>query len=258
LGGRRSYSKTDHDATFMRMKNDELKPGYNIQGGTQDSYVTGYSVSQNSNDATAFIDHMERRLNGELPGVENIMADAIYGSEENYTYLKDKPVGNYLKYPSFRQQEKGKLPAWANDNFIECPEKGVFICPIGRELKFIEERKRRSYSGFEYEVEVYRSESCEGCPLKDKCVRSKTGLRTLEVNRNLRELRAEVRSNLESEKGLELRKRRAPEVETPFGHIKHNLGYRRIRLRGLESAETEMGWLFMAYNFTKLGKVMTA
>ena len=36
LGSRNSYSKTDHDATFMRMKEDsmmngQLKPAYNLQ-----------------------------------------------------------------------------------------------------------------------------------------------------------------------------------------------------------------------------------
>jgi hypothetical protein len=39
LAGRNSYSKTDRDATFMRMQDDhmqngQLKPGYNIQMST--------------------------------------------------------------------------------------------------------------------------------------------------------------------------------------------------------------------------------
>lgn len=41
---RNSYSKTDRDATFMRMKkdymgNDQLLPGYNIQFGVCDEYI---------------------------------------------------------------------------------------------------------------------------------------------------------------------------------------------------------------------------
>ena len=258
LGDRNSFSKTDHDATFMRMKNDELKPGYNIQAGTQDSYVTGFSVSQNSNDATAFIDHMEKREKEQLPQIENVMADSVYGSEENYNYLKDKPIGNYLKYPSFRQQEKGTLPEWATDNFIECPEKNIVICPAGRELEFIENKDKKTHSGYKYNVDVYRSKSCDGCPLKDKCVKAKSGLRTIELNRTLRKYRAQVKENLESEKGLELRARRGPEVETPFGHIKHNRLYRRIRLRGIKKVETEMAWIFMAYNFTKMANAKSA
>ncbi|MCH2208923.1 MAG: hypothetical protein MK132_24090 [Lentisphaerales bacterium] len=72
------------------------------------------------------------------------MADLIYGSEENYNYLKDKPIRNYLKYPSFRQQEKATLPEWVTDNFIECPERNILICPAGRELQFIENKDKRT------------------------------------------------------------------------------------------------------------------
>jgi hypothetical protein len=43
-GIRNSYSKTDHDATFMNMKYDYynrtgvFKPGYNLQVGVSDEY----------------------------------------------------------------------------------------------------------------------------------------------------------------------------------------------------------------------------
>jgi hypothetical protein len=42
--GRNSYSKTDPDATFMRMKEDhmlngQLKPGYNMQVGTENGFA---------------------------------------------------------------------------------------------------------------------------------------------------------------------------------------------------------------------------
>ena len=203
---------------------------------------------------------MEKREAEQLPQIENVMADSIYGSEENYHYLEDKPIGNYLKYPSFRQQEKGAF----TDHFIECPEKNIVTCPAGRELEFnrelefLENKDRKTYSGYKYNVDVYRSKLCEGCPLKDKCVKAKSDLRTIELNRTLRKYRALVKENLESEKGLELRARRWPEVQTPFGHIKHNKLCRRIRLRGLKKVETEMAWLFMAYNFTEMAKAKSA
>ena len=61
LGERNSYSKTDEDATFMRMKNDETLPAYNLQIGTQDGFVTGVTVHQNANDGKVFIEHMAKR-----------------------------------------------------------------------------------------------------------------------------------------------------------------------------------------------------
>ena len=55
LGERNSYSKTDTDATFMRMKEDamkngQLKPGYNIQIATENQFITNYAVYQRPTD----------------------------------------------------------------------------------------------------------------------------------------------------------------------------------------------------------------
>jgi hypothetical protein len=48
-GERNSYSKTDTDATFMRMKEDhmkngQLKPAYNLQFGVDSEYVVWVTV----------------------------------------------------------------------------------------------------------------------------------------------------------------------------------------------------------------------
>ena len=50
LGDRNSFSKTDEDATFMRMKEDhmkngQLKPAYNIQIATENQFITNREVT---------------------------------------------------------------------------------------------------------------------------------------------------------------------------------------------------------------------
>ena len=87
LGKRNSYSKTDKDATFMRMKEDhmlngQLKPGYNVQIGTSDQFILGYSIHQKPGDSTLLIPHMEwlKQRFGKLS--EAVTADAGYGSVE--------------------------------------------------------------------------------------------------------------------------------------------------------------------------------
>lgn len=103
---RNSYSKTDHDATFMRMKEDamlngQLKPGYNIQIGTENRYIVGYTVHPNPTDTKTMIphlNHLKEKL-GTLP--ENIIADAGYGSEENYEYLEENHLGSYGVFQVF-------------------------------------------------------------------------------------------------------------------------------------------------------------
>ena len=59
-GDRNSYSKTDHDATFMRMKEDamgngQLKAGYNIQHGVDSEYITWLAVGPQPTDTTTLI-----------------------------------------------------------------------------------------------------------------------------------------------------------------------------------------------------------
>lgn len=88
LGNRNSYSKTDKDATFMRMKDDHMKNGqlkaaYNVQIGTENQFILGYSIHQRPGDPGCFIPHMEKFKNqmGILP--ENVIGDSAYGSEEN-------------------------------------------------------------------------------------------------------------------------------------------------------------------------------
>ncbi len=60
LGKRNSYSKTDPDATFMRMKEDhmmngQLKPAYNVQIGTENQFFTHYDFYPNPTDTLTFI-----------------------------------------------------------------------------------------------------------------------------------------------------------------------------------------------------------
>ena len=71
FNGRNSFSKTDHDATFMHMKEDhmkngQLKPAHNIQIGVEGEYIVGVDISSERSDQLTFIpflDGLEANLN---------------------------------------------------------------------------------------------------------------------------------------------------------------------------------------------------
>ena len=261
LEGRRSYSKTDTDATFMRMKEDhmkngQLKPGYNVQMGTENQFITGYSVHQNPGDTLCMKPHLEgmKELHGRLPGA--IVADAGYGSEENYEYLEAEKLENYVKYNTFHKEKSKK---WQKDatrvqNWLYVEQNDEYICGFGRHLVFLHEKKQRSDNGYESRVRVYESEDCSDCPYRDKCVKSdKPGAdRRIYINRRLNELKGMAKASLDSDKGLEMRSRRPVEVESAFGDIKGNFGVRRFLLRGLEKVKLEWGLHAIGYNMRKL------
>jgi len=266
LEGRRSYSKTDTDATFMRMKEDhmkngQLKPGYNVQIGTEEQFITGYSIHQNPGDTTTLPEHikkLESQMDGKLP--KNIIADAGYGSEENYDLLNSKDITAYVKYNTFHKESSRK---WKTDptrvqNFGYDNDKDTYYCPMMRPFVFMYERKDKSDNGYISKIRVYECLNCSGCVHRDKCVKSSEPFanRRIYINCKLNEYRSEARALLESDTGLEMRSKRSVEVESVLGNIKSNFGVRRFLLKGLEKVGIEWGLYSIAHNMRKIAVIM--
>lgn len=260
LAGRNSYSKTDPEATCMRMKEDRgaekawPKPAYNVQVGTEGQFVVGYSVHNQSSDPITLIPHLKKLKHQP----KNMVADAAYGSEENYAYLEEHKLGNYLKYSTFyqdshryRNPEIIRKHQFRSDHFDYDPQSDEFICPNKQRLSFLYIGKYKTANGYESERRYYECQNCQDCPLKSQCTQAKDN-RRIQVSFKLIEYRRQARENLTSETGKALRKKRSVEVETVFGHIKHNMHFRRFHLRGLEKVNTEWGLICIAHNMRKL------
>jgi transposase len=258
LGDRNSYSKTDHDATFMRMKEDhmrngQLKPGYNVQIGTENGFVLGYDIFPNPTDTRTLIPHldkMETRL-GKKPA--RIIADAGYGSNENYAYLENKNVEAVVKYGTFHKEatRKWKKDQFRTENWQFDPIADQYTCPNGQRLPFTRETHVRTETGYQQTVRIYTCVSCEGCGHRERCCRG-AGNRTVQRNEEMIRLRKKAQELLTSEEGRKLRKRRAVEVETVFGELKGNHGFRRFHLRGTRKVAVEWGLLAFGYNIRRL------
>ncbi|OKP91918.1 transposase [Paenibacillus helianthi] len=257
LGDRNSFSKTDPDATFMRMKEDhirngQLKPGYNVQIGTEYQFILTYSLHPRPTDTRCLWPHMEkaRRILGKLP--QTVIADAGYGSEENYAYLENEHVKAVVKYGSYHKEKSkawkeniGKIENWTYDEAED-----TWKCPAGQMLHFRKESKETLESGYEIRKRHYRSESCDGCLLKERCTRS-TGNREVVVSLERLRYQKQAREILRSEDGYALAVRRMTEPESVFEQLKNNRGFRRFLLRGMEKVTLEVGWLSLAHNLLK-------
>jgi len=260
LAGRKSYSKTDPEATCMRMKEDRgaekawPKPAYNVQLGTEGQFVVGYSVHNHSSDPICLTPHLDQLKH--LP--KRIVADAAYGSEENYAYLEKHKLGNYLKYTTFyqdthhyRNPDLIRKHQFRSDYFDYDPQTDEFICPNKQRLSYLYTGKYKTDHGYESERHYYECKNCQDCPLKSQCTQAK-GNRRIQVSFKLLEYRRQARANLTSEMGKALRTKRSVDVEGVFGQIKHNMRFRRFRLRGLEKVNTEWGLVCIAHNMQKL------
>lgn len=255
LSGRNSYSKTDTDATFMRMKEDhmkngQLKPAYNLQLSTKDQFILHYSLHQTSTDTTTLKGHYLdfKNTHNKLPQIA--VADAGYGSDENYQTLEQLGIEAYVKYNYFDKESKSK-DQFNTSSLSYDQTKDLFYCPIGKAMPKIGERQRITSTGFVQKETSYQCVTCEGCSLRSKC-HNQQGDRIIQVNHRLRNYKEKVKKMLQSQQGVEYRRQRSIDVEPVFGQIKNNKGFRRYNLRGINKVEIETGLLAIAHNLQKL------
>jgi transposase len=257
LGNRNSYSKTDNDATFMRMKEDhmmngQLKPAYNVQISTENQIITHYSTHQTSTDFTTLEPHLESFESTYKKQSKQVIADAGYGSEENYQLLENKEVDFFIPYNMYRieQTRKHKKNLFHTQNLYYNPEQDFLVCPMGQRMTNIYTKKTKTSTGFLQHHSVYQSLNCEGCPMRGQCFKAQ-GNRRIEINHNLQKLKTKARENLESELGKEIYSKRCVEPEPVFGNIKQNKGFKRFTLNKLTKVNIEFGLVAIAHNFSK-------
>lgn len=257
LAGRNSYSKTDPGGTFMRMKEDymrngQLKPAYNVQISTNNQFVVNYSLHHNPTDTKTLIPHLEqhKKLYGTLPQVQ--VADAGYGSEENYQYLDKHEIEAYVKPTDFdRRQRNNYHPNPFNSDQLEYhADKDIYLCPSGTPMKNIGQRKKKE-RGVLKTYTMYKASGCRNCPLRDACHKQK-GNRIIHINHRGRRLKQKAHERLITEQGIYYRKRRPADVEPVFGNIKSNKNFKRFLLKGIIKTEIEWGLLCIAHNLKKI------
>lgn len=255
--GRNSYSKTDPDATFMRMKDDhmrnaQLKPGYNVQAGVSGEYIVGIRAFPNRSDSGTFKAFLEdtSRIHGR--GFDSVTADAGYESLENYRHLEESGQICFIK-PSNYESAKKKTKRWVGrqEDMEYAPEHDVYFCRGGKALWPVGTRRRKSETGFVSSATIYRCEDCAGCSLRPQCSKAK-GNKCLEVNHDFLRLRENSLQNITSDEGIQLRINRSIMSEGAFGIIKEDRGFRRFLLRGHRKIQTELFLLAFAFDVQKL------
>ena len=253
---RNSYSKTDHDATFMRMKDDymgngQLKAGYNVQLGVSDEYILLVDVYQDRSDSTTFISFMDRfkSLYSFMPKYP--IGDAGYGNFDNYSYCKENGLELYLKYNYYAKEKTKKFQKqrFHTRNFIYHANETI-KCPENHKMTYL----YTSYNNqgvYTKELKHYMCEHCHDCEYKDECTKAKDGIRKIQVNWENRAFETEVKENLGSLVGNQFKINRSITVEGAIGVIKENMKYRRFSRRGIINVKTEITLMCIGFNLMK-------
>lgn len=262
--GRNSYSKTDPDATFMRMKEDhmlngQLKPGYNINTAVASGFIIGNYISSDRTDVGTLIPFTKKLLNEYA--IENVVADAGYESEENYQYYDLLPETElWVKPTNYEQQKKRKYQKDISrrENMEYDQAQDIYYCAASQPLVPTATKVEKTRNGFTSEKTIYECHNCAGCPLKEQCIRSRSNKPLEERNKRIYccksfdQHRTNMKEKIESEQGKLLRVNRSIQVEGVFAVIKQDMRFRRFMLRGMCNVAAEWTLLSIAYNLMKL------
>lgn len=265
-GSRNSYSKTDPDATFMRMKEDamgngQLKPAYNLQHGVDSEYIVWLTIGPQPTDTTTlipFLKDMQEHLRFKY---EKIIADAGYESEENYLFLEENNQLSFIKPSNYEISKTRKFQKDISrvENMEYHADEDHYICRNQKKLTPTGIKRDKSKTGYVSEKTIYTCEDCNGCPYKQDCIKGnncKTPLeertKHLNVSKVFKQKREEDLERILTDEGRQLRMNRSIQVEGSFGELKQDRGFRRFLSRGTQNVLAESILLAVSHNINKL------
>ena len=261
-GERNSYSKTDHDATFMHMKEDhmmngQLKPAYNQQHAVNSGFIVGVGIYPNPTDVLTlkpFLEYLDAALTFKF---ERLVADAGYESEENLKDTERRKIAAYIKPANYEQLGTKKFAAQIGkkENMTYDAEEDCYICHNGKKIKKTKVRTVKTASGYQREETHYHCSECDGCPYREKCMPGKNWKKPVEqrykhltVSKEFERLRKLEYELINSDEGKMLRMNRSIQAEGSFADIKGDSGFTRYLCRGEENVLAESILYAMAHN----------
>ena len=265
-GERNSYSKTDNDATFMRMKEDamgngQLKPAFNLQHGVDSEYITWLTIGPQPTDTTTLIPFLKDAEQHLKFKYKNITADAGYESEENYLFLEAnnqiafiKPANYEISKTRKYKNNIGKIENMEYDKISD-----FYTCKNNRKLTVSHIRHNKTKTGYVSEKTIYTCENCNDCSYKSDCIKGnncKTPLgertKVLQVAKTFIKHRKEDLERIISDEGVLYRMNRSIQAEGSFGDIKQDMQFRRYLSKGTANVLAESTLLAIARNINKL------
>ena len=262
---RNSYSKTDLEATFMRMKEDhmlngQLKAAYNVQVAVKNYFIIHGYVSNDRTDYNTLIPVLEKHRCAFGKVLEEVTADSGYCSEKNLLYLKENNIASYIKLQDHEQRKtrayKEEIGKYYNMKYEVFEDEHYYVCHDGRQLRYIR-TETKGQSGYQQTFEVYGCADCSGCRHKSRCLykyneeKDTEKNKAMKINEQWEELKEESHANIQSEKGILKRQTRSIQTEGHFGDIKENENFRRFNYRTAEKVYKEFMLYVIGRNINK-------
>jgi len=175
---------------------------------------------------------------------KHIVGDKAYGTGQMLGWLVDRGIDPHITVWDKSARDDG---TFSRSDFRYLADEDAYVCPTGKRLKStgtIAEGKTKFYRA--------RKRDCDACPLKPQCT-PKTPMRR--VPRDLDQDARDYAQRLAATPAFEVSQRERKKVEMLFAHVKRQLGFERLRLRGLSGAQDEFLLAATAQNLRRLARL---
>lgn len=262
---RNSYSKTDLEATFMRMKvdhmmNGQLKPAYNVQIAVENYFIVHAYASNDRTDYNTLIPVVQKHIHAFGEVLKEATADSGYCSEKNLLFLKEHTIESYIKLQDHEQRKtrayKENIGKYYNMTTQIYEDEHFYVCHDGRELRHIR-TEEKEMDGYTQTLEVYGCADCSGCEHKAQCLykynpeKDADKNKVMKINERWEALKEKSHANIQSEKGILNRQIRSIQTEGHFGDIKENDDFRRFNHRTADKVYKEFLLYAIGRNINK-------
>jgi transposase len=228
----KALSPTDPSAAWTSRGRHKVMFGYSLnylidtkEAVIVDVEATPTRISKEVDATETMIERTKERLDLKP---ERIAADVAYGTGEMLGWLVKHKIDPHI--PVWDQSEIAAAGKFARADFVYDKTKDVYVCPNGKELR----TSGTVHDGTTIKY-IAKKSDCARCPLRSKCTTGSERRIARDVNEATRD---HVRSLMNTEAYRQSARERK-KIETRFGDVKRNLGFTRLRLRGLSGARDE-------------------
>ncbi len=245
--GEKQISTTDEDARLLN-KGDGRVAGYNVQIVVDDKHklILASDVTHDGNDQHQLYRMAQMAKQALDVDVLEALADAGFHDAKALAQCEADGIVTYVPEPnkSTKTESQGRFTRAA---FHYDPERNVYICPQGEELK----QRGRPYEqdGKMRTRYAARTLQCKTCPLRDKCLAKNAQFR--QIHRSEYEAVVERQRARMQGAGGKMRER-CGLVEHPFGTLKHRAGWTHFLVRGFKKVGGEWALMATCYNFGRV------
>lgn len=241
----KALSPTDPSAAWTTRGRHKVMFGYSLNylidmenAVIMDVEATPTRISKEVDATETMVERVEERF---ALKPDHIAGDVAYGTSKMLGWLARRKIDPHI--PVWDRSKAGADDKFTRTDFSYDRERDVYVCPDGKTLR----STGRVHEGTTLKYIARRSD-CEECPLKPRCTKGRERRLSRDVNE---EARDQARALMETDayrQSAQQRKR----IEALFGDAKRNLGFSRLRLRGLTGARDEFLLTAIIQNLKRL------